>query len=60
MICEFSNHALAQLERRGIGKELVENIIINPENISNQDDGISIYSKVVNEGSKFFIFIEFL
>ena len=34
---KFSKHALMQMERRGIKKELVEKIIHNPDKIIKQD-----------------------
>jgi hypothetical protein len=38
-----------QIERRGIKKELVEQIIHNPDSIISQDKELRIYSKLVNE-----------
>ena len=46
---KFSKHALMQMERRGIKKELVEKIIHNPDKIIKQDKELRIYSKLVNE-----------
>ena len=46
---KFSKHALMQMKRRGIKKELVEKIIHNPDNIIRQDKELRIYSKLVNE-----------
>ena len=57
---KFSKHALMQMERRGIKKELVEKIIHNPDNIIKQDKELRIYSKLVNESSKDYLYRVFM
>lgn len=53
---EFSNHALEQMERRSISKELVLSIINHPDSIVDQDETVRIYSKLVIEGSKSYFY----
>jgi hypothetical protein len=60
MQIKFSNHALTQMKRRDISKKLVIDIITNPGKISNQDNELSIYSKVVNEQSKNYLYRVFI
>jgi len=56
----FSNHALIQMRRRGIKEELITDIIHNPDKIVEQDEELSVYSKVVNEDSKVYLYRVFL
>ena len=48
------------MERRGIKKELVAEIIHNPDNITWQDKELRIYSKLVNESSKDYLYRVFM
>jgi hypothetical protein len=57
---EFSKHALEQMERRCISKELVLSIISHPDSIVNQDEKVRIYSKLVIEGSKSYFYRVFI
>lgn len=57
---DFSNHALTQMELREIRKEMIIDIIQNPDKIVEQDEELSVYSKVVNEDSKIYLYRVFL
>jgi hypothetical protein len=48
------------MEQRGIKKELVEKIIHNPDNIIRQDKELRIYSKLVIESSKDYLYRVFI
>jgi len=56
----FSNHALAQMERRGIEKTLVVELLNNPDKIIEQDNEVHIFSKVVNEHAKIYLYRVFI
>lgn len=60
MICEFSQHALEQMIRREIDSKFVQLIIDKPDSILDQDDTIKIYSKLVIENSKTYLYRVFI
>jgi hypothetical protein len=60
MELEFSKHALEQMERRCITKEIVELVVGQPDSVIKEDDTISIYSKLVNEGTKHYLYRVFV
>ncbi len=53
---EFSRHALEQMELRCISEELVRSIVKYPDSIVNQDETVMIYSKLVIEKSKTYLY----
>lgn len=57
---EFSKHALDQIEHRGISKEIILSVVIYPDLIVQQDESISIYSKLVEEDSKIYLYRVFV
>ncbi|MGD9929754.1 MAG: DUF4258 domain-containing protein [Mangrovibacterium sp.] len=60
MTAIFSKHALAQLERRGINTERVLSIIASPDFVTTQNDQTRIYSKLVTENSKCYLYRVFV
>ena len=60
MIYEFSQHALEQMIRRDIDAKLVQYVIEKSDNIIDQDDTIKIYSKLVIENSKTYLYRVFI
>jgi len=60
MTAIFSNHALLQMERRSIDKELVIEIINAPDEITKQDTEVWVFAKVVNEGPKAYLYRVFM
>ncbi len=48
------------MERRGIKKDHIEKIIHNPDSITEQDKELRIYSKLVNESSKDYLYRVFI
>ena len=60
MNIEFSNHALARMRSRGISKKITTIIINHPDFIEKQDDSITIYSKLVEENSKPYLYRVFI
>jgi hypothetical protein len=57
---EFSKHALDQMEHRCISKELVLSIVLQPDTIVDQDETTRIYSKLVDEDSKNYLYRVFV
>ncbi|MFW6277294.1 MAG: DUF4258 domain-containing protein [Prolixibacteraceae bacterium] len=57
---KFSNHALTRLKRRNISAEKVLQVINNPDSISIQDKTITVYSKLVREESKTYLYRVFV
>ena len=48
-IFEFSNHALEQVKLRGISKEVVRKILLNPDQIV-AEEGKKVYQSLVDDG----------
>lgn len=57
---EFSKHALDQMIRRSILEEQVKSIIEQLDTITIQDSEIKIYSKLMVENSKSYLYRVFL
>jgi len=57
---EFSKHALDQMIRRSIQKEQVKMTLEDPDSISIQDSGTKVYSKLISENSKSYLYRVFL
>ena len=52
----LSRHALEELERRGISRDLLEQVLQNPQQVLPERDGKKIYqSQVEFVGSKLFL-----
>lgn len=56
----FSQHALDQIKIRGISKETVLAIVFEPDSIVDEDETIRIYSKLVNNDSKIYLYRVFV
>lgn len=56
----FSKHALDQITYRGISIEMVLSVVNYPDLIIQQDEGIRIYTKLVEESSKFYLYRVFV
>lgn len=48
-IFKFSNHALEQIKLRGISKEVVRKILLNPDQVV-AEEGKKVYQSVVDDG----------
>ncbi|HAH25961.1 MAG TPA: hypothetical protein DCL77_19745 [Prolixibacteraceae bacterium] len=57
---EFSKHAIDQIEHRFISKEMVLSVVLHPDSIVDQDETTRIYSKLVDEDSKFYLYRVFV
>lgn len=57
---EFSKHAIDQMERRYISKELVISILLQPDSVADQDKTTRIYSKLVDTASKIYLYRVFV
>lgn len=57
---EFSKHALDQMIRRNLSKEQVKSIIEQPDFIAIQDSCIKVYSKLLTENSKSYLYRVFM
>ena len=56
----FSNHALIRMKRRSISKDIVIEVIIHSDSISVQDESITVYSKLVEENTKPYLYRVFV
>ncbi len=56
----FSNHALIRMKSRGIPKDIVLEVIIHADSISFQDESITVYSKLVEENTKPYLYRVFV
>jgi hypothetical protein len=50
MTYRFSNHALAEMQRRSIPADLVEYVLQNPQQVLIQLDGVKIYQSQIDFG----------
>lgn len=57
---EFSKHALDQIEQRGISIEMVLEVVHHSDSMIYQDESIKIFSKLVDEGSKVYLYRVFV
>ncbi len=53
---QFSKHALNQMKRRGISIDMAVNIIDSPDQVNNQGDEILVFSKLIYEGTKCYLY----
>ena len=60
MTMEFSHHALRQIEARNISQEAVSTVIQHPDQILHQDQEITIYSKLIDEFEKRYLYRVFV
>jgi transcriptional/translational regulatory protein YebC/TACO1 len=56
----FSNHALIRMKRRSISNDIVIEVIIHADSISVQDESITVYSKLVEENTKPYLYRVFV
>lgn len=56
----FSNHALIRMKRRSISKDIVIEVIIHADSISVQDESITVFSKLVEDNSKPYLYRVFV
>ena len=58
----FSKHAEEQLIRRSLSRNIVESVILNPEQIleNENDASITIYQSIVKENNKLFLYRVFV
>ena len=56
MAIEFSNHGLRQIEARNIAKGIILNIIEQPDKVLQQDKSITIYTKLIDETEKHYLY----
>ena len=58
----FSKHAEEQLIKRSLNRNIIESIILNPEQmlINGYDTNISIYQSIVKEDDKLFLYRVFV
>lgn len=57
---EFSKHALDQIEHRSISKEMILFVVNHPDLIIKQDESTKIYTKLVEEDSKNYLYRVFV
>lgn len=57
---EFSKHALDQMIRRSIQKDQIKITVEYPDSISIQDSGTKVYSKLISENSKSYLYRVFI
>ena len=60
MDLKFSNHALVRMKSRGISKNTVLDILRQPDEVAIEDESITIYSKLVEENSKPYLYRVFV
>ena len=46
----FSNHALEEMERRGISREMLESVLISPQQTITERDGKKAYQSQIDFG----------
>jgi len=56
----FSNHALIRMKSRSISSDIVLEVIIHADSISIQDESITVYSKLVEENTKPYLYRVFV
>ena len=56
----FSKHAEERMASRGLSKDLVFEVINNPDNIVLLDSSLFVYQKIVVEGKKTFLYRVFI
>ena len=48
----FSKHSVVQMEARGLEREIIEMVVLNPDKVSDDKNGIRIFQRLVNEKIK--------
>jgi len=58
----FSKHAEEQLVRRSLNRNIVESVVLNPEQIieDENDTNITIYQSIIKEYDKLFLYRVFV
>ncbi len=56
----YSKHALEQIELRGLVFSIVEDVLNFPSMIASDTNGLNIYQKIVNEGTKQYLYRVFV
>ena len=59
MVYVFSQHALEQIEKRGINKAVVERVLKNPDQITTHDD-LNVFQRIETIDRKLFLIRVFL
>jgi len=59
MVYVFSQHALEQIEKRGINKAVVERVLKNPDQIITHDD-LNVFQRIETIDRKLFLIRVFL
>jgi hypothetical protein len=52
----YSQHALEQIELRGLDKSIVDDVLDAPSAVVSQDNGIKIFQKIFLEGDKLYLY----
>jgi len=58
----FSKHAEEQLIRRSLDRNIVESVVLNPEQIIDDENNvdITIYQSIIKEDGRFFLYRVFI
>lgn len=56
----ISNHALRRMETRGIQEAIITQILDSPDTIQVQDHGATVFSKLVEENTKTYLYRVFV
>jgi len=58
----FSKHAEEQLVRRSLNRNIVESVVLNPEQIIDDENNvdITIYQSIIKEDGKLFLYRVFI
>ena len=56
----FSKHSVVQMEARGLEREIIEMVVLNPDKVSDDKNGIRIFQRLVNEQNKTYLYRVFV
>lgn len=56
----YSQHALEQIELRGLTKSILDQVLNAPSSIVKQDDMVAVYQKLVIETDKIYLYRVFV
>jgi hypothetical protein len=56
----YSQHALEQIELRGLAKSILDEVLNAPSTIVKQDDVVTVYQKLVIEEDKIYLYRVFV
>ena len=56
----FSKHALEQIERRGLSKQTIDDVLEFPSSIIKEDADVEIYQKLVFENGRHYLYRVFV